>query len=290
MALGKPVTAPFPHARAGLAAGRRAAPGAPLAASAPCPRPAPGPPHIVREPSFGWVLRRLRACAPRPGLPGGGGAPPENRAPRRPRGVASSRPHARRPMSPGRRGSFSPEGGFLATRGDDRREPAGTPRPAGPLRRSGRPGSVSLSTIGLGGCAPCPPPPGGALSRPAEAPSTPVASVPSPPQPARPRCPVTGGGGRLFPSEGGLAPRGAPPAARARRRSAPGRSRSGVGRPRAGLVNSVFSSVREGDRPREVLERGGEKTPGEAQGVGWEARKDNTSRNEGKGNLKRMRE
>ena len=136
MVLGKLVTALFLHAPEGMAAGGPAASAAPSEARAPGSLPAPRHPPTVRDPSLRWVLRRLSACAPRPGLPGGDGAPPANRGPRRPRGVASFRPDARRPMSTGRRGSFFREGGCRSTRGEDRRDRAGAPRPAGRQRRT----------------------------------------------------------------------------------------------------------------------------------------------------------
>ena len=134
MVLGKPVTAPFPHAPEGMAAGRLAASAAPSEARAPGSLPAPRHPDTVRVslPSVGSPASpRLH---PRPGLPDGDGAPPGNRAARRPRGVASFRPDARRPMFAGRRDSFS-RGGVPLNPGDDRRDWAPINPPVRPRRR-----------------------------------------------------------------------------------------------------------------------------------------------------------
>ena len=135
MVLGKPVIAPFPRAPEGIAAGRSAGAAGPFEACAPGSLPAPRHSDVVRDslPSVGSPASpRLH---PRPGLPDGDGAPPANRGPRRPRGVASSRPEARCPMSTGRRGSFLREGGCRSTRGEDRRDWAPINPPVRPRRR-----------------------------------------------------------------------------------------------------------------------------------------------------------
>ena len=149
MVLGKPVTAPFPRAPEGMAAGRPAASAAPSEARAPGSLPAPRHPDVVRDPSLRWVLRRLRACTP--------GLACRTGTERRRRTVAPAAPGASRRSGQTRAVPCPRGGGALFSVRGVAAQPGGTTAEKGqvlPVQPGDKEGQPRIIEKEIGGCPP----------------------------------------------------------------------------------------------------------------------------------------